>query len=310
MTSASVVLLANPASGRGRSVTAAQTTAQRLRSFGIDATVITGSSVDDAQARLADALHDHSPVAVIACGGDGTVSMCLQAVAGTGIALGILPVGTGNDNATSLGVPTDPVEAADLIADVIARGSYVIVDAGKATAADGVSRWFLGVLSSGFDSSVNARANAMTWPAGQARYLAAIVGELRVFKAVGYQLVLDEGLPSETHIAKPGMLVAVANGRQYGGGMQVAPDALMDDGLLDITFLDELSTPTFLRVFPTVYKGTHVRRAEVHQHRATTLTIDAPDQTAYADGELVGPLPVHVEIAPGAVRVLARPLRR
>jgi diacylglycerol kinase (ATP) len=308
MNRVAVVIVANPASGRGRSVSAANAVAARLKLQDMAAVVVSGDTANDAAALLVDAIYEHRPVAVVACGGDGTVSMCLQVIAGTEIALGIIPVGTGNDNASVLSVPADPREAGDLIADVIRRDAYVVVDAARATAADANTRWFLGVLSSGFDSSVNSRANAMTWPAGQARYIAAIVAELRVFRAVGYQVILDSGLPTQELINKPGMLVAVANGRQYGGGMRVAPDAIMDDGLLDITFLDELTTPTFLRVFPTVYAGTHVRRPEVHQYRAKTVTIDAPNQTAYADGELVGPLPVRIEIVPAALRVLTRPL--
>ena len=307
MTSATVIIVANPASGRGRSVAVANAVAARLKLQDVSGIVVCGDNANDAVALLGDAIYEYQPVAVVACGGDGTVSMCLQAIAGTEIALGIIPVGTGNDNAAVLSVPADPREAGDLIADVIRRDTYVVVDAARATAADGNTRWFLGVLSSGFDSSVNSRANAMTWPTGQARYIAAIAAELRVFRAVGYKVILDEGLLTENLINKPGMLVAVANGRQYGGGMRIAPDALMDDGLLDITFLDELTTPTFLRVFPTVYAGSHVRRPEVHQHRAKTVTIDAPNQTAYADGELVGPLPVRIEIVPAALRVLTRP---
>ena len=100
------------------------------------------------------------------------------------------------------------------------------------------------------------------------------------------------------------MLVAVGNGTQYGGGMKVCPSALLDNGLLSVTFLDELPTRTFLRVFPTVFRGTHVTRPEVHEHTATTVRLDAPGQVAYADGERVGPLPVEVAIDAGAVRLL------
>ena len=308
MTSATVVLLANPASGRGRSVKAANAMADRLHTHGLTTRIVCGTSAGDAQAQLADVVFECKPQAVVACGGDGTVSMALQAVAGTSIALGILPVGTGNDNATALGVPSDPRAAADLVADVLRTQEFVEVDAGRVTAFDGVTRWFLGVLSSGFDSSVNERANTMSWPSGQARYIAAIVGELRVFRAIDYTLVIDAGLATQTRISKPGMLVAVANGPQYGGGMKVAPAARMDDGQLDVIFLDELTTPTFLRVFPTVYAGTHIRRPEVHQLRATTISIDAPGQTVYADGERVGPLPAQIEIVRRTVRVMTRPL--
>jgi diacylglycerol kinase (ATP) len=206
-----------------------------------------------------------------------------------------------------MGMPSDPVAVADVLADAVLAGRHRLVDAGHATSADGVARWFLGVLSSGFDSQVNERANRMTWPSGQARYVRAILAELRVFTAVPYVMVLDEGLPTESREEKPGMLVAVGNGTQYGGGMKVCPGALVDDGQLAVTFLDELPIRTFLRVFPKVFKGTHVERAEVHEHSATTVRLDAPGQMAYADGERIGPLPVEIRVHPAAVRVLVPP---
>ena len=307
MTPSRILVLVNPSSGKGKASLAAPTAEQRLQQRGHEVVQVLGSDFDDALDRLRTAIEAERPAAVVACGGDGTVHLCVQAVAGTGIPFGMLPFGTGNDNASLHGMPADPVAAADIVADALHAGRTRVVDAGLAVSSDGVSRYFLGVLSSGFDSMVNERANRMTWPKGNARYLAAILAELRTFKAVPYVMVLDEGLPTEERASKRGMLVAVGNGTQYGGGMQVCPGALVDDGLLSVTFLDELSTPTFLRVFPTVYKGTHVARPEVHEHAATTIRLDAPGQVAYADGERIGPLPVDIRVVPGAVRLLVPP---
>jgi diacylglycerol kinase (ATP) len=276
----------------------------RLQDRGIEVVQVVGHDAEDARERLAAALAAAPTDGVVACGGDGTVHLCLQAVAGTEVGLGIVPAGTGNDSAKHLGLPTDPGAAADVIADAVLGGRTRQVDAGLAVSADGVQRWFLAVMSSGFDSLVNERANAMTWPTGQARYLRAILAELRVFKPVPYTMVLDEGTDGEVRVERRGMLVAVGNGTSYGGGMRVCPGALIDDGLLAVTFLGELSTPTFLRVFPTVYKGTHVERPEVTEHVARSVTLDAPGQVAYADGERIGPLPVAVRVEPGAVRLL------
>ena len=146
-----IVLLVNPASGRGRSVAAAQALADRIRPSGIPVTTVSGSSVNDARAALADVVHDQRPAAVIACGGDGTVHLALQSVASSDIALGILPVGTGNDNAGALGLSSDPAQAAQVILDFVGAGVSRVVDAGRASVGDD-ARWFLGVLSSGFDS--------------------------------------------------------------------------------------------------------------------------------------------------------------
>jgi diacylglycerol kinase (ATP) len=305
--SSRILVLVNPSSGKGRASLAAPTAEQRLQQRGHEVVQVLGADFDDALVRLRAAIAEQTPAAVVACGGDGTVHLCIQAIAGTDIPFGILPFGTGNDNATLHGIPDDPDAAADIIADALQADRHRVIDAGWAVSADGVERWFLGVLSSGFDSMVNERANRMTWPKGNARYVAAILAELRTFKPVPYVMVLDEGTDSELREDKRGMLVAVGNGTQYGGGMKVCPGALVDDGLLAVTFLDELSTPTFLRVFPTVYKGTHVHRPEVHEHAATTVRLEAPGQVAYADGERIGPLPVEIKIVPGAVRLLVPP---
>ncbi len=298
------MLLLNPTSGKGRAAQAAPTAVARLQDRGIQVVQVVGHDADDARERLRAAIAAAPTAGVVAVGGDGTVHLCLQEVAGTDVGLGIVPAGTGNDSAKHLALPTDPRAAADVVADAVLAGRARTVDAGLAVSADGVRRWFLAVMSSGFDSLVNERANAMTWPSGQARYLRAILAELRVFAPVPYSMVLDEGTDAETRIERRGMLVAVGNGTSYGGGMRVCPGALMDDGLLSVTFLGELSTPTFLRVFPTVYKGTHVERPEVSEHTARTVSLDAPGQVAYADGERIGPLPVQVRVEPGAVRLL------
>ncbi len=303
-TSRRVALVVNPASGRGRSAESGAIVQQRLTERGFEVVTIVGADAATTQALLRESIAETPTAAVVACGGDGTVHLCVQVIAETDVALGIVPVGTGNDSALALGIPTDLLAAADVIADGLSGGQIRVLDLGFARAGDGEQRWFLGVLSSGFDSLVNERANRMSWPTGQARYIAAILGELRVFRAVPYVMDLDAGLSTASQESKPGMLVAVGNGPRYGGGMRVCPQACFDDGLLSVTFLDELSTPTFLRVFPTVYKGTHIKRPEVHQYLATTVRLEAADQVAYADGERIGPLPVEVRVVAGAARVL------
>jgi diacylglycerol kinase (ATP) len=302
-----VVLLVNPRAGGSRAVAAARVVAEALRERGHDVEVVAGSSRTDAEARLIAAL-TRPTAAALACGGDGTVHQLLQHLVGTDVPLGIVAAGTGNDTAASLGLSRDPARTARLVADLLAEPwSLRVVDTGEVLAADGTRRAFLAVLSSGFDSLVNERANRMTWPTGRARYLRAIIAELRVFSAVEYEVVLDEGLPTERRSSRPGMLVAVGNGPSYGGGMRVCPDASMTDGLLSTTFLTELHTGTFLRVFPSVFRGTHVGRPEVLTATARTVRLTAAGQVAYADGERVGPLPVTVTACPQSLRVLAPP---
>jgi diacylglycerol kinase (ATP) len=155
------------------------------------------------------------------------------------------------------------------------------------------------VLTTGFDSSVNERANRMSRLGGQ-RYNVAMVRELASFRPLAYTVTIDG-----QEITSPGTLVTIGNGPQYGGGMRICPGALLDDGLLDITWLGAVSRVTLLRVFPSVYSGTHVEHPAVRTFRGRSLRVEAPGQIAYADGERIGPLPVDVEVRPGALRVLS-----
>ncbi|MEO8775006.1 MAG: diacylglycerol kinase family protein [Candidatus Nanopelagicales bacterium] len=311
MSGARVVLVVNPWSGRGRAQRAAPLISQRLHERGLNVEVVSGTSRQDADDRLQAALSTPT-AAVVACGGDGTVNLVLQQLVRTSVALAVAPYGTGNDAAAALHSPHDPVAVADAVADGLAepQAHSWAVDVGEIRTADGTVRYYLAVMSSGFDSSVNARAEAMRWPTGRARYVAAVLADLRRFRPVPYSVVIDAGREQEQSFRRRGMLVAVGNTRSYGGGMQVCPAALPDDGHLHLTFVSELSVPRFLSVFPQVFRGTHVRRPEVSTAVATTVRLDAPDQTAYADGERIGPLPVEVRVVPGAVRVLVPPHER
>jgi diacylglycerol kinase (ATP) len=286
-----IALLVNPTSGKGRGAKLCQPVAARLRQHGNQVDIVVGRDADEAfdQARNRVA---KGVDALVAVGGDGLVNMALQVVAGTATPLGIVPAGTGNDVSRALGLPLDdPVAAVDLLATAQPRA----VDAGRA-----VGRWFGGVLSSGFDSMVNERANRMTWPPGRSRYNLAIAAELRTFRPIPYVLELD-GERWETEA----MLVAVGNGSSYGGGMRVCPGAVMDDGLFDVTVLGPISKVEFIRVFPQVYSGRHVEHPAVTVRRASRVSLAAPGVTAYADGERVAMLPVTCDVVPGALQVLA-----
>jgi len=286
-----LALLVNPTSGGGRGGRLLDPVAERLRRSGAEVDVLVGR--DGAEAL--DLLRDRVAAGVdgvVALGGDGLVNIALQVVGGTDVPLGVVPAGTGNDIARSLGLSAGDATAA---VDLVVLGGTRTVDLGR---ADG--RWFAGVLGSGFDSMVNERANRMTWPRGRSRYNLAILAELRTFRPVPFVLELD-GVPWSTEA----MLVAVGNGSSYGGGMRVCPAARLDDGLLDVTVLGPISKAEFIRVFPTVYKGTHVHHPAVTSRRARMVSLSSEGVTAYADGERVSRLPVTCEAVPGALDVFA-----
>lgn len=281
----------NPAARGGRGLRRLDPVLRRLREGGRPVTVVVGTSARDALDRARAAVAGE-PAALVAFGGDGLVHLAVQAVAGTGTPLGIIPAGTGNDIADALGIPRrDPLAAAG----IVLRGRTAAVDAARI----GGDRWFAGVVACGFDSRVNERANALTWPGGTARYIRAMVQELRVFRPIPFTITLD-GATAE-HEA---MLVAVANTRSYGAGMRVCPDASPHDGLLDVLILGALPKAAFLRAFPHVYRGSHVTHPAVTIVRARSVRLEAADVVAYADGERVGPTPVDCAVEPGALAVL------
>lgn len=287
-------VIANPSSGRGRAGRAIPVIAQTLADLGIQAHVTISR---DARhfARSVREVRDAGDERVIVCGGDGSIHLAIQELAGGQTALGIVPAGTGDDNARTLGLPRgDAAEAAR----TAASGPIIPVDLGRVVTADGTDRYFLGVMSSGFDSLVNERANAMTRPSGDARYLVAIIAELRTFRPLAYTAVIDGRA-----VNGDAMLVAIGNGASYGGGMRVCPGADPADGQLEVTWLHGVRTATFLRVFPQVFSGRHVASRHVSTVRARHITLDAPGQIVYADGEHVGPLPATIDVEPGALGI-------
>ncbi|KQX07263.1 MULTISPECIES: diacylglycerol/lipid kinase family protein [unclassified Leifsonia] len=237
--------------------------------------------------------------ALVVVGGDGMVSLGANLAAGTGLPLGIVAAGTGNDMARGLGLPVGDTDAAiRTLLDSLDREPRLI-DAASVRHGD-LTTWYAGVLSAGFDAVVNERANTMTRPRGSSRYILALLRELITLKPVRYTLTID-GTVREVE----GMLVSVANNVSLGGGMKVAPDALLDDGLLDVFIVKRLSRLEFIRVFPKVFSGTHNTHPAVEIVRASAIRIETDASiVAYADGERVGPLPIDITVVPGALRIL------
>ena len=148
---------------------------------------------------------------------------------------------------------------------------------------------------------MNERANQMAWPKGQMRYNLATVAELRTFKPIPYVVEID----GEQH-RFDAMMVAVGNGPSFGGGLRITEGAVLDDGLLDVVVIRPMSKLELLRTYPKLFKGTHIHHKDYRHHHAKQVTIAAPGITAYADGERIAALPLTVEVAPLALRVLVR----
>lgn len=284
------LLAINPTSGRGNGAKVGQEVSNYLTERSIQYRIITGANSkifkDNLQNAAVSAVDEVQ--GIVAVGGDGLIHMVLQIAIAYSLPVATVPAGTGNDFVRSLGwnptKPLDPLWAA------ITR-EYESFDLGE---IDG--EYFGAIASTGFDSLVNERANQMRWPKGPSKYNVAMALELRKFKPLNYRFTLDG-----QSLEREAMLIAVGNGRSYGGGMLVCPDADLQDGYLDLMILNPVSKREFVQIFPSVYKGEHVHHPQVEIKRVKRINIEA-NAVCYADGERIGPLPAEINIAPGALK--------
>ena len=310
-----IALIANPTSGRGRHGGAAHVAITALITAGHDVVVAHGSSYSESRANATALLErDGGLDALVVVGGDGTVHLGLDVVATTGVPLGIVAVGTGNDIARHLRLPRRDVTASVAVIDAALRGEGRVarLDAVHATRPDGSPvpeehEWSLAVVSAGLDAAVNARANTLTWPAGEGRYLRAVLGELAGLEPYGYRLTTDSGTWEGA-----ALLVAVANTRYIGGGMNLSPDADAADGLLDVLRLDPVGRLRLLGLLARLFSGAHLGDPAVRLERSRAVTIETLPPGAglrtppcpMADGEAIAGLPLRLEAVPGVVSVL------
>ncbi|MCU1591611.1 MAG: diacylglycerol kinase catalytic region [Frankiales bacterium] len=282
-------LVVNPAAGGGRASKLLPAVEAALRSAGHDLVVSATRSLDHADELVAAAIADDR--VVVAMGGDGLVGRVAGAVSSGGGLMGVLPGGRGNDFCRAVGIPRQAVAACD----VLLTGEERRVDLGYA--ADVA---FVGVASIGFDSDVQERVLNSRLPLGQLVYLYGSLATVARWKPATFTCHVD-GEP----LVVTGWSVAVANSGMYGGGMKLAPDASVEDGLLDVVTTSTTTRRTFLRALPKVFKGTHVEEpsVSVRTARSVELRADRPFRV-FADGDPVASLPCTVTVRPGALRVL------
>jgi diacylglycerol kinase (ATP) len=278
------LVVVNPKAGMGAAASLATQVVGFLQSHQIAYRMISPNSTVETKALVRQSLQSGEATKLLSIGGDGLFHLLLQLAIEFKVPLAITPGGTGNDFYRTLGWFDH--DLTDYLEHLNSAAPY-LVDVGV---VDG--EYFGAVLSSGFDSVVNERANRMKWPTGPAKYNVAIALELPKFKAIEFKIFADEKV-----LEVEAMLIAIGNGRSYGGGMQVCPDADLHDGLFDIMILHPVSKLEFIKVFPTVYKGTHIEHPQVEVIRAKRIRIES-SAVAYADGERIGQLPVQVESLP------------
>jgi YegS/Rv2252/BmrU family lipid kinase len=287
-----ICLIVNPAAGGGRAGRVAPAVVEALEGHGLRVRREDTRDLPHARELALEAARRGETAVTL--GGDGLAGAVADALRGVpGALLGVLPGGRGNDLARVLGIPRDPLAACA----AIAHGTPRPMDLGEVGGAA-----FVGIASAGFDSDANRIANLAPARLGGLVYAYGALRALWSWRPARFEVTL---LPSGERIGFSGYTVAVANSRAYGGGMLLAPDAALDDGLLDIVLIEAVSKLRFLANLPKVFKGVHVRLPEVRVLRAAEVAIAADRPfTMYADGDPIGELALRVRALPGAVRVL------
>ena len=295
-----LLVIVNPTAGGGRARRLVPWLRERLGPR-TEARLEVTTHAGHAERLAAEAAPVHDRI--VAVGGDGTVQEIINGLLASGedASLGIVPTGSGNDLARSLGLPTEPGAAW-----TVAVGEGVRpLDLGQATNGRDGARWFGSAGGIGFDAGVaTAMASRSGWQRGRAGYLLTTLAELRRFENREVELILD-GSTTRRRV----LFIAIANGEYYGGGMRIAPGAVTDDGLLDVCIVGDISRLTALRQLPNLYRGTHVAHPQVELVQARSLSIEGDARTlVHLDGEPFGTLPLTVELHRDRLLVAA-PLR-
>ena len=289
-----LLIVANPLSGKGKSLKVAQQFKDRASNAGFKPVVIGVLGTEEMLRSLRVAIEDdrQSIAGVISVGGDGLLHALLPVLRQFDLPFTVIPTGTGNDFAREIGAMRRTLDEtlAKISETPVAIDSVIIKsDRGEARACQ--------VLSLGFDALVNERANGFRRIRGKMKYVVATIRELALFKPMRFEINID-GVDYSQHA----MLIAVANGPSYGGGMKICPGARFDDGLLDVLILSKVSIIELIKVFPKVYSGSHISHRAVEVIKGRDITVNAPAK-AYADGEYISELPIKIHVEPGSLKV-------
>jgi len=284
-----LTLLVNPASAGGKTLKLLPTVEQALDARRAVFRVQRTKSLEHGAEQALRAVEAGEVPVVVS--GDGLLGAIGGAMAGSGTPLGIVPGGRGNDLARVLGVPSDPEAAVA----TLFSGHSRRIDVGEAN-----GERFLGIVSIGFDSEANRRANETHFLRGNLVYAYAAVRTLLGWKPARFTVRVDD-----ERIRLSGYSISVANSKAFGGGMFVAPDAELDDGEFDIVAIGDVSKLRYVSNLPKVFKGTHVEMDEVRVFRAPHLELSASKPfPVYADGEHLTDLPASLRVLPRALSVL------
>ena len=291
-------VLVNPKANRGRGADVGREVFESLRAKGLRVLDLSAGSAAEAKSKAQGLIDNQELSAVVAVGGDGTAQLGVNICVPNQLPLGLVPAGSGNDQAIELNIELgNPQAAVDNI--VVGLENPRRVDVMRVRNADR-DFWSLGSISAGFDAICAKRANSLKWPKGPNSYKAALFLELPSFKPIEYQLEAD-GVKRSVRA----MLCGVANVKNFGGGMRISPQSDITDGELEVFILHEVSRAKLLQIFPKVYSGEHLRYPEVEIFKAKSISISNAGFPMTCDGELTGAAPFSVEVHPLALAMLS-----
>ena len=299
-------VITNPTSGSGRGRASGVQALTELAAFGHQVHDLSQGSWAASYEAAMRVREDIDALVVV--GGDGMVHLGLQVCAQTELPLGIVAAGSGDDIASTCGLPVHDVKHAVAAVHEGLQGKVTRIDLGRVTGQaielPAAPRYFGAVFSAGIDAAIAARARVMTRPRGPLKYKVATMAELPRFAP--YQITITaDGRTWDQDCT----LVAVANGRVFGGGLVISPKSDISDGKLELVLAEPLSIPSILKLFPKLGDGSHVSDPRVSIFKVDSVTLVSRGDThqlppAFADGELVGAEPMTIDVVPQALTVL------
>jgi len=290
--SGNLLVVSNPLSGSGKSTSLAKEFSRVAEDAGFHPILIDIVGIEAMLRECVTQLNSEKFLGLVSVGGDGLLHELLPLIKQYGLPFTVVPAGTGNDFSRAIG--TNGYSKNELVKLITQEpthiDSFTVQSDAKIVSA-------CQVLSLGFDALVNERANSFHRIRGKIKYVAALLRELPLFKPLDFSITIDGVVYHRT-----AMLIAIANGPSYGGGMRICPTANNSDGVLDLLVLNRVSIFELLKVFPRVYSGSHISHPAIELFQGKRIVVDAKAK-GFADGEFVGNLPLTITVDPGSLEV-------
>ncbi len=287
--------IVNPIAGRGECKEKWRLIKEEVEQVGLDYEVAFTRAPGDGVFLAKEGIEKGFDI-LVAVGGDGTINEVIKGIIqedmGHKIYLGIIAAGTGNDLVRTLNIPQN-ISAA---VEVLQKANVQIIDMGRVN-----GDYFINVVGVGFDGAIAYEVNHnVKWLKGTAAYLYGVLKVLFQYKSPQMRIQIDDLILEGKYI-----LVAIANGKYYGGGMMIAPGAEIDDGQFEIVVVEDVDKLEVLKVLPTIFKGNHIKHPAVRVYHGKKVYLHSPEKVLIqADGELKGTLPMGFELKSQALSVL------